>query len=425
MKNKIKNKNAVLLIALCAMVYFVAYIGRLSYSANIAMVCKYYTVGGMLIDNGTAGIVGTCLFASYGVGQVINGLLCKRYNPRYSISIALFGSALMNILVSISQKDTFYFVCGCWFLNGFFQSILWSSLIRLLNRNLPKSLLKTAVLVMSFPVTLGTFAVYGISSLFSLLNKSFKGVFVVAAILMIAVAVVWLFSLDNLKRKIAEKINEEQTENEQTSSEKNEDDKSTVKGFIALFCLLAVFAVVNNFVKDGVTTWMPKILEEKYSLGEALATFLTLFLPLFSVFGATIALIIFRKAKNYVLTCGILYGASAVLITLVVILLGLPLWIVTLTCFMLVSLCMSGINNVLTGMFPINCPKTLNAGLIAGLIDGFCYVGSAITTYGLGSVSDNLGWDAVVYLLLALCAVMFVICLIYTIFNKIYKKRKI
>ena len=55
------NKSAILLIVLCAIVYFVAYIGRLSYSANIAMVCKYYTVNGAIIDNGTAGIVGTCI----------------------------------------------------------------------------------------------------------------------------------------------------------------------------------------------------------------------------------------------------------------------------------------------------------------------------------------------------------------------------
>ena len=77
------NKKAVSLIVLCALAYFVAYIGRLSYSANIAMVCKYYTVNNVLIDNAKAGLVGTCLFSTYGAGQIINGLLCKKYNAKY------------------------------------------------------------------------------------------------------------------------------------------------------------------------------------------------------------------------------------------------------------------------------------------------------------------------------------------------------
>ena len=195
MENTVKtqklNRSALMLIVICAVVYFVAYVGRLSYSANIAMVCKYYTINGVTIDNGTAGIVGTCLFASYGAGQVINGLLCKRYNPRFSITIALLGSAVMNFLVAMVSSDGFYYICVFWLLNGFFQSILWSSIIRLLNLNLPKNLFRLAILIMSFPVSLGTFSIYGISALFSVFNISFKGVFVVAAVLMGVVAIVW------------------------------------------------------------------------------------------------------------------------------------------------------------------------------------------------------------------------------------------
>ena len=61
------SKSAGLLAILCAVVYFSAYVGRLSYSANISMVCDFFSV-----NNGTAGIAGTCLFVSYGVGKVIS-----------------------------------------------------------------------------------------------------------------------------------------------------------------------------------------------------------------------------------------------------------------------------------------------------------------------------------------------------------------
>ena len=175
---------------------------------------------------------------------------------------------------------------------------------------------------------------------------------------------------------------------------------------------------MNNFTKEGAITWMPTILKEKYSLDESLSTFLTLFLPLFGVLGAIIAQRIYRKIDNYVWTCGVLYGSATLLIGLVVILLDMPYWLITLVSFILVTLCMSGINNILTCVFPMTYSRTMNAGLIAGLIDGFCYVGSAITTYGLGAISDSFGWDVAIYVLLGVCALMAIVCVVFNLFRK-------
>lgn len=429
-KNKM-SRSAFTLAFLCAVVYFVAYMGRLSYSANIARVCNFFSV-----DNATAGIAGTCLFISYGAGQVINGLLCKRYNPRYAIALSLTVSALCNIAVAVMPKDYFSLVCVCWFINGAFQSILWSSIIRLLNRNLSKKYLKTAVFIMSTPVSLGTFVVYGVSALFSAVNIPFKGVFIVSSVAMLAVATVWFISLDKIKKACNdERVQTDGEEQEDVCSTKTEEEqvatqkpkkKSFVfpQGFILLFSVLAIFSVTNNFVKDGVTTWMPKILIEKYGLGEALSIFLTLFLPLFGVFGSLVSIYVNNKTGNYVITCGILYLFTTVLMALVVLFLDLPAWAVTLSCFMLVILLMSGINNICTSNFPLTYSGTMNAGLIAGVIDGFCYVGSAISTYGLGKISVDFGWDMVFYILLALCSLMAIICLVYVISQKLKGKKK-
>ena len=75
---------------------------------------------------------------------------------------------------------------------------------------------------------------------------------------------------------------------------------------------------------------------------------------------------------------------------------------------------MSGVNNVITNIFPMMYAKKGNAGTIAGVLDGFCYVGSAITAYGMGSVADNFGWNNVFYIFIGVCALMTVISLIYS-----------
>jgi sugar phosphate permease len=40
----------------------------------------------------------------------------------------------------------------------------------------------------------------------------------------------------------------------------------------------------------------------------------------------------------------------------------------------------------------------VNSGLVAGIINGFCYVGSTISDYGLGAVQEATGsWSSVFY----------------------------
>ena len=89
---------------------------------------------------------------------------------------------------------------------------------------------------------------------------------------------------------------------------------------------------------------------------------------------------------------------------------------------MIVTCAMGGVNNVITNIFPMLYSKK-NAGLIAGVMDGFCYVGSAITAFGLGSVADKYDWNYVFYILISVCLLMIIICFIYVIFSSISRQK--
>ena len=119
-----KNKSPIFLILLCFMVYFLAYLGRYSYSSNINCVMEYFDV-----KKANAGSVSTFFFISYGIGQVVHGLLCKKYNPKYAISFAVLLSGLMNLLVGVTNTSSFDMLKIYWLINGFVQAVLWSSLI--------------------------------------------------------------------------------------------------------------------------------------------------------------------------------------------------------------------------------------------------------------------------------------------------------
>jgi len=66
----------------------------------------------------------------------------------------------------------------------------------------------------------------------------------------------------------------------------------------------------------------------------------------------------------------------------------------------------------------------VNSGLFAGVLNGFCYVGSTISSYGLGAIADIFGWIAVFWTLIGFCFVTFLVWCGYTYLKRIYKKEK-
>ena len=415
LKKKSANKSSLLLALLCFTVYYLAYLGRYSYSSNINRVMGYFS-----ISKAEAGSIATCFFISYGIGQVVNGLLCKRYNGRIAIFIALLFSAATNLIFPIMGEIAFGSLKFLWLINGFAQSVLWSSIIRILNESLPKKSLSTAIFIMALPVSTGTFTIYGLSSLLSALNLEFKNVFIIAGVLLLLIAFIWLFNVNGLKKNcLEERMKDEPEEN---AKEETSVSGGISKAFIVSFAVLAFFAIINNFVKEGLTTWLPVIMKEKYLLDDAVSIFLTLFLPLFAAFGSTFAIFLSQKLKNYILVCGVLYLAAVLLFVPVIIFFNQNYWLLSLVCFILIACAMAGVNNVITSIFPMMQKGKINAGTIAGVMDGFCYVGSAITAYGIGSLADKFSWHTVLYLFISVCIFTVLICAAYILITKLAKK---
>ena len=66
-------KASTLLILLCWLVYACSYMGKVNYAANINQVMIFYQV-----DHSSAGLVSTFFFFAYGIGQVFNGVFCRK-----------------------------------------------------------------------------------------------------------------------------------------------------------------------------------------------------------------------------------------------------------------------------------------------------------------------------------------------------------
>lgn len=356
------------------------------------------------VSHADAGLVSTMFFFAYGAGQIINGILCRKYNARFIITFSLLVSAAINLAVFF--LPSFFTLKYLWLLNGFSLSFLWAVLSTVLSRCLSDENLKKAVVIMSISTPAGTFLAYLLGALFTKVNF-FNLSFLVGAAALFAIGALWFFSYGKLTSgktygksgEIADKNGEIATAEVLHTDENYSAEK---RNAMITLVFLGVFAVINNLVKDGLSTWMPSVLKEKYELSESGSIALSLALPFLSVFGAFVATRVNDKTKNFVFTSVIFFAVSALLIP-IIIWGDLGGFVLPLCVFALIALLMTAVNSVVTTMAPMYMRNFFFSGTLAGALNGCCYLGSTISSYGLGKIADDLSWNAVFIIIFAFC----------------------
>lgn len=407
--NRSQSKNGVgILIFLGWLVYTTSYLGKVNYSANITQIIDFYG-----ISKAEAGIVPTFFFFAYGIGQVVNGILCRKYNIKWTVFTSLALSAVINFIIAVSTD--FSCIKWLWLANGFLMSMLWPTLVRLLSETLPEKDLGKSSVIMGTTVAAGTLIIYSLSSLYVAFDK-FKLAFYTAAFVEMVVAIIWVLSY---KRAVEMAKLQKSDEIHQKSDDKPVDNKeknitNTLLGTISVLCFCAVGV---NLIKDGLTTWVPSILKEEGSVSDSISILLTLFLPMVAIAGNAFALSMHNKIPDYVKNCMTVFVIAMVIIGIIIGGLSLKNVVLMLAGMVVVNFLISSLNSLITSIFPMYMREHINSGRWAGILNGFCYMGSTISSYGLGTIADCYGWSAVFWCLFAVCAVIAGVCGGYIFFQ--------
>lgn len=390
------KKHTAFLIFGCWLVYVAAYVGRLNYSASMVKI-----IAELNITNDKGGLVYSCFALAYGVGQLVNGLLCRYYNPKYVITGALGVSAAVNLLMPFGED--YRVMAALWLINGIVQSMLYSLIIRTISRNVKSGSISRAIYAMSTTVAIGTALAYGISAGCVALD-CWQITFFVAAVVLILAACVWVWVMTTVERAKAAGDLEEDDAPAQAPTEHGVSLRKS-RLFLSMLVLIGTTAIANGFIKDGVNNWLPKLLHDEYGVADSLSIILTLLLPAFSVLGAVFARKVYLKLRNHLLINGIFYGTAFVLALGVY--LFYPIRNVPLTMVLFIGLAcmMAAVNNVITSMFPLDNRDKMDSGLLAGLLDTLCYVGSTAAGTLLGVLSQTWSWESVLITLTALAGV--------------------
>ena len=379
MVHALSNKKSNFLIFLCWAAYTFAYVARLNYNASMVEILSQFDT-----TKEAAGTVSSFFFFAYGAGQLINGLLSKKYNTKYSVTIALVASCIINM--SMTFCNGINGMKYLWFFNGVFQSILWSSIIKTLSDNLADNKLSKAVMVMSTTVASGTFMAYGLAALFSYLKLSWTTIFYVASILVGIVAVLWFVGMSTIQKEKKETV---------TTSKTTRNKLAFTPAFVVSIVVVLISAISNGFIKDGITTWVPSILKEEFGVPSSLSIIITLILPVLSIFGTSLVNALHKKQKDENALNGIFYFATVILVGFIILTLNLKFVPLTLAHFGGIACLMSAVNNVITSIVPLYSRDKIDSGFSAGLLNTFCYIGSTLATSLLGKIADTSGWNDV------------------------------
>ena len=386
-------------IFLFTMTYLVSYMTRINLGAVITAVVEDT---GMTKTMLSAAVTGSAI--TYGVGQILSGVIGDRVSPKKLVFLGIMVSVSMNLLL-IFCRDHIQ-MTAVWCVNGLAQAFLWPPLVKLMVGLFTTHDYQRASTMVSWGSSFGTIIIYLLSPLV-IMVASWRALFVITASAGVIMALCWL--------KFCKEPQFEKFHGKPAHTPGRKREKGM---FTPLLIAIMVAIMLQGALRDGVTTWMPSFVSETFSLSSEVSILSGVCLPIFSILSFRLALWFYEcKPGNPVRCAGWIFAVgalAALLLTLVC--KGSP--IASIGCMALLTGCMHGVNLLLICMVPPFVQRHGNISTVSGVLSSCTYVGSAISTYGIALLSDSAGWQATAFVWFLIAALGTVIC---AVCSKIWK----
>lgn len=388
---------------LCWAAYFVAYLGRLNYTATMPQM-----IADGVLSKAQAGTIGTGFFIVYAAGQLLGGALGDKLPPRWFLFTGLALSGLCNIFIGLTRA--FGLMLVIWCVNGLAQSFVWSPLIRIICTRLERGPSLRACVNIQTTIPAGTLAAYGFSAWMAA-RGMWQGVFLTSGVLLCGFAFVWLFGIGRLERRA-------EAEGVVPEPSLAQPQKAPAKGgFWALFShnrllLLCLIVMLQGALKDGVTSWAPVYLVESFNLGTSSAILSTMLIPLLGMGGAYLSSMLSKKmGGSELLPSAFLFGASFAGLLAMYLVQGTGAAL-SLTLMATSTTAMMGVNTLLISLFPTRFRSMGRVATVSGVLNFSAYAGSAISNFGIGALAASMGWGFTIFTWCCLAGLGGLLCLL-------------
>lgn len=362
------------LTLLCAVAYFAGYITRQGVTVCLA---EMMAAGSFTKQELTACTIG--LFIVYGIGQLVSGWLGDRLDPVMLMGAGLSVSSVINLCVTFVTDGVL--LCVLWCINGFCQALLWPPMTRIMSRSLGDRYMKSCAHVF-FASSFATVLLYLVSPVI-IRHFGWRAVFYGSFAVGAAASAVWFVCMRTVKL---------QPEHMPSPNGKSRSlPKMPASIAVIMLCI-----VTMGMLREGIMTWMPVYIMDKFSLSSSSSILSGVVLPVFSVICYEVTARLYGKRFNNEMLCVTLeFAVGALALCIIPFLFGSSHTVTVLLLAVVVG-CMHGANCMLTAAVPARFGKSGGVSFYSGLLNFASYVGAAISTYGVSEISDIFGWDAVI-----------------------------
>lgn len=408
---KIQSRNMqMLLFWMCWIAYFSTYLGRLNYSASLTEIIRAEGY-----DKGAAGLIGTAFFCAYGFGQLCSGFLGDKLKPHKMIFTGILGSGICNILMGFTTE--IWQMVAIWCVNGLLQSLIWSPIIKLFSNWIPTDRQKKFCVNINTSVPVGTFAAYSVTALI-VWQFEWRAVFFFSSACLTAIAAVWVWGIRRIEKDV-----EKNGFFEQAFAVRNEKSLATVSMkkliLVSGMIFLCFGLMFQGILKDGVTTWIPTYIREVFQMDSAVSIISTTVIPLFNLSGVYLAAIVNNRFfNNEIMTSAAFFITSAVSLLLLRLFPGGSI-VLVLVLFGIATTAMMAVNTMLVSVVPIYFAPYGKSSTASGILNSSAYVGGAVSTYGIGVLSEVVGWDMTITIWIGVALLGMAACVI----GRVYWKR--
>lgn len=378
----VSAKSARAFILLCAIVYFTSYLTRNSYNAVISEIT---TALGTTADE--TGLIGTCAFLTYGIGQIICGIIGDKISPRYLILSGIGATTVCNIVMPF-LNGRIVLMTVLWGINGFAQAMFWPPLVRMMAEHLSKDDYNRAVVSVTTASSIGNILLYLVSPLCISLS-GWHLVFYITGAVGALMIVTWFLGTKNLPESQKTTQSDPSGRPECTASDNPRSVGKMIAASGMIFILIAI--VLQGMLRDGLATWMPSLISDTFGLSNAVSILTSVLLPIFAIIGIKLSSLLQGKIKNELLSASLLYGLGFALTLLMLPLLSVSL-VASVILMSLITAVMHGINLLLISRVPIYYARFGKISTVSGVLNAFTYIGSAASTYGFAVLSEKHGW---------------------------------
>lgn len=395
-----------LLFVLCWIAYFTSYLGRLNYSSAMTVMIKE-----TVLSKSQAGFISMTYFFAYGIGQLLNGFLGDKVNPRKMIFLGLSISGAANLIMGCFAD--FGIMAAVWCINGYAQAMIWPPIIRIFAEMLEeKTKLRFCINIISTQA-LGTLASYLLSAAVIYLN-GWNGVFFAAAALLIAAALLWDIKFRKIEKFSMEFGIEDGTKDGIKSSSRKVNQVpflSILTGSGILVILIPV--IVHGVLKDGVTSWVPTYISETFLTSPALSILVTTVLPVINLTGAYAAQYLYRKWKKQETKTAACFFLAATVSLLCLWLFGSKSLLLTVILLSVITASMMAVNTIFVNLLPLRFERAGRVSTVSGFLNSMAYLGCAISTFTIGLMVQNNGWKNTILSWLCITFLALIICILF------------